>query len=49
MKQIHHVAMVFEMMRQEDVYTKFQASNSRIYLYLRDTFDALDGPAPEDG
>lgn len=41
--------MAFEMMRIEDVYTKFQTSNARIYEFLRDTFDASCGPAPEDG
>lgn len=37
------------MMRIEDVYTKFQIANARIYEFLRDTFDASCGPAPQGG
>lgn len=49
-QEIYNVAMAFDYMRIEDVYTKFQTSNARIYEFLRDTFDSCDSQfAPQGG
>lgn len=42
--------MAFDYMRIEDVYTKFQTTNARIYEFLRDTFDYCGSQyAPQGG
>ena len=49
LKELYNMAMVFELMRKKDVYTKFQTSNLRIYKYIHDRFDGSCGPAPKGG
>ncbi|KGO38509.1 hypothetical protein PEXP_055870 [Penicillium expansum] len=50
LKEIYNVAMAFDYMRIEDVYTKFQTTNARIYEFLRDTFDYCGSQyAPQGG
>ncbi|KAJ5091184.1 hypothetical protein NUU61_006054 [Penicillium alfredii] len=53
-KGLYHVAMVYDMLNMEDVYTKFKTTNARIYKYLRDEFDGppnsdCPGLAPQGG
>ena len=49
-KEMYNVVLAFDYMRIEDVYTKFQTTNARIYEFLRDTFDSCDDqPAPQGG
>ncbi|KAJ5358173.1 hypothetical protein N7541_005331 [Penicillium brevicompactum] len=49
-KEMYNVVLASDYMRIEDVYTKFQTTNARIYEFLRDTFDSCDDqPAPQGG